>query len=58
MEFPNIREELDGYMRVIKIAKRPNKEEFTKVLKLTGLGMLVMGLMGLVITVISMLVGL
>ena len=49
---------ISGCTRVMKIAKRPNREEFLKVLKLTGLGMLVIGLIGLLITVGSMLVGL
>ena len=43
---------------MVKIARRPNREEFLKVLKLTGLGMIVIGLIGLLITVGSMLVGL
>lgn len=58
MEFPNIGEELNGILRVIKIARRPTKEEFLKVIKLTGVGMIIIGLIGLVITVISMVIGL
>ena len=49
---------VSGCTRVIKIAKRPSKEEFLKVLKLTGLGMIIIGLIGLLITVGSMVVGL
>lgn len=47
-----------GCGRVVKIARRPNKDEFLKVLKLTGLGMIIIGIIGLVITVGSMVVGL
>ncbi len=47
-----------GCTRVVKIARRPNKEEFLKVLKLTGLGMIIIGLIGLLVTVGSMMAGL
>jgi protein transport protein SEC61 subunit gamma-like protein len=53
-----IQDYISGCTRVIKIARRPNKEEFLKVLKLTGLGMLVIGTIGLVITIGAVLVGL
>jgi len=58
MELPNLMDYWNGCIRVMKIAKRPSKEEFTKVLKLTGLGMLAMGALGLGITIITMLIGL
>lgn len=54
----DIKSELNGLVRVLKVAKRPTKEEFLKVLKLTGLGMLMIGSIGLIITVGSMLIGL
>ncbi len=52
-----VKDYTNGCVRVIKIARRPNREEFLKVLKLTGLGMIIIGLIGLVITVGSMMVG-
>jgi protein transport protein SEC61 subunit gamma-like protein len=53
-----IKDYISGCSRVMKIARRPNKEEFIKILKLTGLGTIIIGLIGLLITVGSMLVGL
>lgn len=35
--------------RVLKLTKKPNREEFMSVVKITGLGILVVGLMGFII---------
>lgn len=53
-----VKDYVTGCVRVTKIARRPNKEEFLKVLKLTGLGMIIIGLIGLLVTVGSMMAGL
>lgn len=58
MELPNIRDELDGFGRVARIAKKPDYEEYVRVLKLTGLGMVIMGAIGLIVTVVAVKVGL
>ncbi|MBT3323551.1 protein translocase SEC61 complex subunit gamma [archaeon] len=43
--------------RVLKVTKKPNKEEFMAITKVTGLGMLVIGLIGFIITLIGWVVG-
>jgi protein transport protein SEC61 subunit gamma and related proteins len=37
------------YMRVLKITKKPSKNEFWNIVKITGLGILFIGLIGFVI---------
>tara|TARA_Y100000310_G_C20384081_1_gene669577 strand:- start:246 stop:422 length:177 start_codon:yes stop_codon:yes gene_type:complete len=43
--------------RVLKVTKKPNKEEFMAITKVTGLGMLVIGLIGFIITLLGWAVG-
>ena len=43
--------------RVLRVAKRPGKEEFINVAKITGLGIIVIGVVGFVISLISQLIG-
>jgi len=43
---------LQEYKRIIKIARKPTKEEFERTLKITGLGVLLIGLVGFIIQVI------
>lgn len=49
-----IRAKLGNYLkdcaRVLSIAKRPNLAEYKQVAKLTGLGIAVIGLVGLLVT--------
>lgn len=51
-----IRAKLGNYLkdcaRVLSIAKRPNLAEYKQVAKLTGLGMVVIGLLGLLVTIV------
>ena len=37
--------------RILKITKKPNKEEFKVIVKISGLGILLIGMIGFVITV-------
>ena len=37
------------YKRVLRIARRPKKEEFLKTIKITGIGMLLLGFIGFLI---------
>lgn len=39
--------------RVLKITKKPDKNEFKTVVKVTSLGMLVIGFIGFIITMIT-----
>ncbi len=43
-------------IRVIRITKKPNKEEYKSILKVTGLGILIIGAMGFVIFLIKQLI--
>ena len=44
-----IKRNLKEYKRVISIARKPSKEEFVSILKISGLGIMFMGLIGFVI---------
>jgi len=35
--------------RILRITKRPNRQEYTSMLKITGLGIAIIGLMGFLI---------
>ena len=41
------------YMRVLKVTKKPSNEEFKTIVKVSGLGMLVIGLIGFLITLVK-----
>ncbi|MEM3400153.1 MAG: protein translocase SEC61 complex subunit gamma [Candidatus Micrarchaeia archaeon] len=47
---------IDRYMqralRVLNVSYRPKRKEFEMIVKVTGLGMIVIGLIGFVITII------
>ncbi|MDY6771441.1 MAG: protein translocase SEC61 complex subunit gamma [Candidatus Nanohaloarchaea archaeon] len=50
-----LRSELKQYIRVLKITKKPDREEFLMSAKITGLGILLIGLIGFVIYLIGTL---
>ena len=41
--------------RVLKVTKRPDKQEFWTIVKITGLGILAVGLLGFLISVIQII---
>ena len=43
--------------RVLKVARKPDKDEYWTVAKVTGLGVLVIGAIGFVIMLVSELLG-
>jgi protein transport protein SEC61 subunit gamma-like protein len=43
--------------RVLRVAKRPDREEFINVAKITGLGIIVIGVVGFVISLIAQVLG-
>lgn len=45
-------ETIKGWNRVIKISRKPRKDEFVNVSKITGLGMIIVGLIGFIIRMI------
>ncbi|MFB6199928.1 MAG: protein translocase SEC61 complex subunit gamma [Candidatus Nanohaloarchaea archaeon] len=51
-----VKHKLNEYKRVLKIAKKPDREEFEMSAKITGAGMLIIGLMGFIFYMIANLV--
>lgn len=43
-------------IRVLKITKKPTKEEFKTISKISGLGILIIGLIGFLVHVIDLLI--
>jgi len=41
-----LKRNLKEYKRVISIARKPNREEFVAILKISGLGILLVGVIG------------
>jgi protein transport protein SEC61 subunit gamma-like protein len=52
----NVKEKLGTYTRVLRLARKPDTKEYTQVAKITGLGILVIGLVGFIIKMISQLI--
>jgi protein transport protein SEC61 subunit gamma-like protein len=48
----NINKTLKTYIRVLKLTKKPSREEFLMISKVAGLGILAIGLMGFIIFVL------
>jgi len=51
-----MKRKLKEYGRVLKITKKPNSKEFWSVVKITGAGILIIGLVGFVILSIKIVV--
>lgn len=49
---------IDESVRVMKLTRRPKKEEFWMISKVTGIGMIVIGIFGTIISIIARLIGL
>jgi protein transport protein SEC61 subunit gamma-like protein len=39
--------------RVLKVTKKPNKEEFVTIVKVTGVGIILIGLLGFAVTMVQ-----
>ena len=46
---------LNECIRVIKVTKKPTKDEFKAIVKVSGLGILIIGLIGFLIQMVSLL---
>lgn len=53
-----IMEKLQNYKRVLKIASKPSKEEFVIAARICAIGMALVGGIGFVLYLISILIGL
>jgi len=42
-------------IRVLKVTRKPSKEEFRTIVKVSGLGMILIGLIGFIITMMKQL---
>ena len=51
----NIREKLRNYLRVLKIAKKPELSDYSSSMKICMLGLVVVGLIGFLVYLISVL---
>ncbi len=55
----NIGERLKGFFsqcrRVFQVTKKPSRQEYKSVVKITGLGILIIGVIGFIITIIVQL---
>jgi protein transport protein SEC61 subunit gamma-like protein len=54
----NLKEKIKDYIRVIKLNKKPSKEKFLETLKICVIGVVILGIIGFVFYLISMLLGL
>lgn len=52
-----IREFLHQAKRVLQVANKPDMDEYLNVAKITGLGIILIGVIGFVITLVSSLLG-
>ena len=50
-----IRERLTNYHRVLKVAKKPSREDFTEALKICLMGLFVVGILGYSVYIVSVL---
>lgn len=49
----DMKSKINEYKRVLKIATKPDREEFEMAAKVTGAGMLIIGLMGFIMYLIA-----
>jgi len=54
----NLKEKIKEYIRVIKVNKKPSKENFFETLKICAIGIAILGAIGLVFYMVSILLGL
>ncbi len=52
-----IRDRIRKYIRVLKITKKPSRAEFMEAVKITGIGILVIGLIGFIMFLIGTYTG-
>jgi protein transport protein SEC61 subunit gamma-like protein len=49
----NIKEKIQSYARILRVAKKPSGMEFRAILKVTGIGILLIGIIGFLIHMVS-----
>ena len=48
----NVPKDLNSYVRVLKMASTPSREEFSQIAKIAGAGILLVGTMGFIIALV------
>ncbi len=56
LSIESITQTLKQYRRVLYISKRPDRDEFTNVAKITGIGIIIIGVIGFIISLAAQLV--
>ena len=56
LKMPNFKEKFAEYGRVMKVTKKPDSEEFKAIVKASGLGIIVIGMVGFIIAMIVQLI--
>ncbi len=56
LKMPNFKEKFAEYGRVWKVTKKPDSEEFKAIVKASGLGIIVIGMVGFIIAIIVQLI--
>ena len=58
----SVQERIDNFIkdskRVLKVARKPDKEEYLQFAKVTAIGVVIIGLVGFVIVIVGQLIGL
>ena len=52
----NIKETLIRYKRVLQIARKPDKDELKETIRICGIGVLIIGVIGFIFYIISVLI--
>ncbi|BDH80038.1 MAG TPA: protein translocase SEC61 complex subunit gamma [Methanothermobacter sp.] len=53
----SILEFIEKSRRVLKVSKKPDREEYLTVAKVTGIGIIIIGVIGLIITLLTQILG-
>ncbi|HIJ98826.1 TPA: protein translocase SEC61 complex subunit gamma [archaeon] len=48
-----LKEKIEEYKRILLIAKKPTSFEFKTILKITGIGVIIIGIIGFIIRIIA-----
>jgi len=49
----NYKEKIEEYKRIILVAKKPTNYEFKTLLKITGIGTIIIGVIGFIVKIIA-----
>jgi protein transport protein SEC61 subunit gamma-like protein len=53
----SITQALKQYRRVLYVSKRPDRDEYINVAKITGIGIIIIGVIGFIVYMIAVLLG-